>query len=730
MKKFSQKAFGMTLLLSILSILFSCSSDSDLLLESVLNDPEISLEDEKSTENLTETEDTFVTRTFTFSPTNDAYIQNDQGHNRDIIRLEEGHRTSYLMFDLSDVNGIIIDAELQFSIDSDEGDGAINFHKGGSADWTEETLSKNNAPSLNNWLASINKTYKVGSAEKVVLDANSLSAEVTTIVMSHSSGNDLAFASKEHPANKGPKLVITYQAPEGSPLINQNENNAPQEENTNTETNTTTEVNTSNEQNTSTEENSNTQENTNNEQNTNTEENTTTEENVTTEENTSTNESATNQENTSNSDDIYYVTTNGRASNNGLSESNSWSIEHAFEMAAAGDVIFIKAGNYGAISLDVDNSGTLNNPIKFVGYTNIPGDLASNVGPTFNYGESLNSNKMPLIRKEKGEYGIRINENYVEIENFQVSRFRTGISANGSNLVLRNIIAVDFGTQTNYDSYDGFGIHVYGNNALVENCYVQNATAEAIKLFGSSNSRVNNCKVYANNPSNPTDYYFLITGNTKNSVIENSYAERASGLKHGGHGFDLKDQAEYNVVRNCTAKRTSFELNFSGVRNNTFTDNFIYGQDTSAANWQARVLVANGANNNLIKNMLIQDTWSAISFSDYDDGYVGPGGDRDEVSMGNDNTFENITIKNTERIINAGAGNFTGAKAERISFVNCNFSDFNSVAIIYFPMENTLFKNCNFKNGNKLFVEAKSYSNFGVNWENCTWTNVNFSSPN
>lgn len=226
----------MTLFFIVITFLISCSKDTDLLLDSVLNDPEIALEDrEPQAEEVSE--DGLVTRTFTFSPTNDAYLQNEQGHDRSIIRLQEDYRTSYLMFDLSDVNGAITEAVLQFSIDSDEGDGAIDVHKGVSTDWTEETLTINSAPGLNTRLATINKAYKVGAPEKVALDANNLTAEVTTLIMTHSTGNDLAFASKEHPANKGPKLVITYKAPEGSPLIEQEEEeNTQQDDNTQEDT--------------------------------------------------------------------------------------------------------------------------------------------------------------------------------------------------------------------------------------------------------------------------------------------------------------------------------------------------------------------------------------------------------------------------------------------------------------------------------------------------------------
>ncbi|VAW13077.1 Cytochrome c551/c552 [hydrothermal vent metagenome] len=433
----------------------------------------------------------------------------------------------------------------------------------------------------------------------------------------------------------------------------------------------------------------------------------------------------------------YYVTTSGKSSNNGTSEAQAWSLEHAFFTAKAGDIIYVKAGNYGKKELLSRNPGSSGNPIKFIGYKNTPGDVVSNQGSTFNYGESVNASKMPLLQSSNGQgKAITLHDRFIEIENFQITGYSHGIEtiSRATNIVLRNIVITKVGNQSNRNSYTGFGFNIEGNSTLLENCFVLNAGAEALKLFDSDNSRVNYCQVFADNPNNPTDYYFLLTGGTNNTKIENSYAERAQYLEHGGHGFDMKDLAENNTFRNCTAKRTNFELNFSGVRYNTIEDCSIYGVDTSPSNWHAVMAIFNGANNNLIKNMYIQDTWTAISWADYDDGYVGPGGDRDQVSMGYDNTFDNITIKNTNRILNVGGGTNFNAWAKRNKFINCDFSDFNSVAVTYYPTEDILFKNCKFKNGNKLVIEAGGqyapYSRFDVTWQNCTWTNVNFTPPN
>lgn len=433
----------------------------------------------------------------------------------------------------------------------------------------------------------------------------------------------------------------------------------------------------------------------------------------------------------------FYVATNGNSYNDGKSPSSPWSISHAFNVAKAGDVIYVKAGNYGNLQLRTNNGGNSVSPIKFVGYKNTPGDIVSSNGSTFNYGENVNAGNMPLLQSYNGQgTALTIHDRNIEIENFQITGYAFGVQTINlaTNSVFKNVIVTNVGDLSSYSSYTGVGFKIEGNNALLENCFVLNAGAEAINLSDSDYSRVNNCKVYANNNVNPTDYYFLLTGGTNNTIVENSLAEREPYLSHGGHGFDMKDLATNNTFRNCTAKRTNFELNFSGVKYNTIIDCAIYGVNTSSSNWHSVLAIFNGANNNLIKNMYIQDTWTAISWADYDDGFVGPGGDRDEVSLGYDNTFDGIVIKNTNRVLNIGGGNQFAAAAKRNKLINCRVDNFDFVAVTHYRTENITIQNCSFTNGRNLVVEVADqyapYSHFNVNWINNNWSNVSFTPPN
>jgi len=205
------------LFLTILHV--NCAKDSDLLLEAVLEDPDIEVGEIDSEEE----EANLVLKTASFIPINDAYIQDVEGFDQSVIKLRENLRTSYLMFDLSELDGEITEVQLEFTVDNDPGTGTIEVFKGVNNNWTEEQLSQENAPSPEARLGEINRVYAVRETVEIDLDVSNIrSLDRNTLVLTHSQGNDLAIASKESTSNLGPKLHVSYMAPEGSPDIGDN----------------------------------------------------------------------------------------------------------------------------------------------------------------------------------------------------------------------------------------------------------------------------------------------------------------------------------------------------------------------------------------------------------------------------------------------------------------------------------------------------------------------------
>ncbi len=751
--------------------------------------------------------DALELKTLLLEPIQDAYLQDEQGYNRTIIRVEQDKRTSYLKFDLRPVDGVIEDVRLTLTVDSDEGDGILKIYKAENVQWSEANLSAANAPASTDLLSEANRKYRLGESTSFRLNRYYLNSEMTTIKLEHNEGNDMAFASRENPNSTGPKLEVKYWVPADTPDSDTTEDESEaseddpagdesgSEESGNSDGGSDSESGDSSEGGSSdgsgdsgssggddggstggssdgsgdsgssggddngssggSDSGSGDSGSTGGDDSGSTGGSDSGSGDSSDSGSTGGNDSGSTGGGTGGSDSgstggdssgsgtsggsapegSYIVTPQGSWNADGKTEATAWSIERALEMAVAGDVVYIKAGNYGDRELEVENSGSANNPIRFIGYTNSPGDVVSENGSTYAYGDSLDSSKLPLISTPSNadRIGLLIQENHILFENIQIRGFRKGVQVRGNNVHLKNIIVTESGNQNVFDAYDGKGIWIRGDNALLENCFVLNATAESITLSDSNFSRVNHCAVYADNNGNPTDYYFLLTGGTNNTVVENSVANRARGLDHNGHGFDMKDLAENNVFRNCTSIRTSIELNFAGVKNNLIEDCKIIGVNSQTNEWHARILIANGANNNLIRRIDIQDTWAAIVLNDYDDGYVGPGGDRDLESLGFSNQFEDISITNTERMLNIGGGKVLTVRAKDYSFTNCTVNNFNNVAVVYKAAENFTFTNCTFTNGNNLYILAKQqfepYSRFDVIWENCTWTDVGFTPP-
>jgi PKD repeat protein len=214
----------------IVFLILSCSKDREILLDAVLEDDISSIiEQDTTTTNHNENQnfedeegsqeegnEVLEDRTTIFPASNDAYLQNGNGFDQTIIRLQENFRRSYLMFNLSQIDSIggeVKSASLEFIINTDDGNGTIKVYKGASNDWTEDSLSDRSAPETSAELGQIEREYKVGDKIIIDLDITNLFPEVSTLILEHKDGDDLAFASKENSDKVGPQLIVVYEVP-------------------------------------------------------------------------------------------------------------------------------------------------------------------------------------------------------------------------------------------------------------------------------------------------------------------------------------------------------------------------------------------------------------------------------------------------------------------------------------------------------------------------------------
>ncbi len=166
-----------------------------------------------------------VSKTLNLSAIHDAYLQgNTTRFNNQIIRIEPNKRVGYLQFDLSAVKGNIKSAQLKFTVNADAGNGNLQIHKGNSTAWTENNLSSSNRPTTTNLLGSSNGAFGIGNVKTINLKPNLLSNNKLSLVVSLASGNDFAFASKEHSSVKAPELIVTYISTTGNKSIGEEGN--------------------------------------------------------------------------------------------------------------------------------------------------------------------------------------------------------------------------------------------------------------------------------------------------------------------------------------------------------------------------------------------------------------------------------------------------------------------------------------------------------------------------
>jgi len=265
---------------------------------------------------------------------------------------------------------------------------------------------------------------------------------------------------------------------------------------------------------------------------------------------------------------IYYVSREGNNNSTGLSEAKSWrTIAYAATKARAGDVVYIKAGSYGGENIVVKNTGTVSNPIKFIGYKRSIGDNPSLRRST---NMSFASSEMPLLSKGGGTAISITAESFIIVRNIQIENYSNwGIDLNNSEYIVMDNIYVrgmDIGIRT----VDEFSTH----NRII-NSFIANCKSSAIRLDNNYNLIENVWAV--SSKSVDMDYYITIRGGNSGigNIVRNCYVERYAGDSHPGHGISLKggnpkykiqhSLIENNEIVNCGG---ALEFRHNGVKYN------------------------------------------------------------------------------------------------------------------------------------------------------------------
>ena len=413
----------------------------------------------------------------------------------------------------------------------------------------------------------------------------------------------------------------------------------------------------------------------------------------------------------------YYVSLSGNDNNTGLSEAQAWrTITFAASSnspVSAGDVVHIKAGNYGNENVAFQKSGTNTNLITFEGYQTMPKD-----NPTLNYafGNALDAAIMPLLdggnRTIAGTAITLYSQQYILLKNLQITNYQQGVDGwNASNNTLENIIAIKLGDyNANYDgkgfSFTPNGSGDGGDNNTLKNCIVSNACAEGISIVGDNNI-LENCKIYCNEDNTvhaSMDYYIVLAGD--HNYVKACYIERFGDLEHGGAGIGIKEYGEHNLFENCIAKNLEnggFYVRWAGVRNNEFRNCKAIGTLADVNGF----LIRDGASFNQFNSCVSENCSSAIRFSVSGE---------DQNFCGRNNSFNNCIIKNATWAIEFIAWAIPGS-ADNNLFSNCVFDNITYLFESARENHDNRIINCIVKDVSNLFTGSETL-NFGYTYSN------------
>ena len=155
-----------------------------------------------------------ITKTAKLNVYQDAFMQGATRFNTQILRTENGKRTTYLKFDLRNIKGDIKNANLELIVNGDDGNGTLEIYQGTDKGWTELNLTTNNEPKNFRKVGSTTGNFTIG--KKVSIKLNNITKNnYVTFIVRQTEGNDVAFASKEN-GNNGPKLALTYTENNGA----------------------------------------------------------------------------------------------------------------------------------------------------------------------------------------------------------------------------------------------------------------------------------------------------------------------------------------------------------------------------------------------------------------------------------------------------------------------------------------------------------------------------------
>ncbi|MCE5231038.1 right-handed parallel beta-helix repeat-containing protein [bacterium] len=396
---------------------------------------------------------------------------------------------------------------------------------------------------------------------------------------------------------------------------------------------------------------------------------------------------------------VYYVSTTGNDSRDGLSPQSAWkTISHAAQTAKAGDKVLIEGGKYGNEQVKFANSGEPGKPIVFEGYRGVP---------------LLDKGKR---NRDYSNFGLHVlRQHDITIRNIDLTQYMFCVRLEYSrNITLENVDAFDCG----WEKWMGTGIQVIGcSRCKLKNCTVTNAGGENFHLLYSDDNVLDGCKsigTLKGEDPYATDYYMVISWSNRN-LIKDCIADDKAASGKGNHGIGVKD----------TNNRSQAAEKHGHSTGNTFVN-------CKAYNFEEAIFCGWGAHHNTYVNCVGD---CGIKENNFANGIMVRDG-------AHDNTFTNCKAvggSDALCIYQNEMPNQTDMRdpQQGNAFIDCTFeckarnrNGKPEVGRCLFlrNAKDTTFRDCTFKNASSLFRFSKGFEdqedNSGTKFINCKVSNV------
>lgn len=276
-----------------------------------------------------------------------------------------------------------------------------------------------------------------------------------------------------------------------------------------------------------------------------------------------------------------FVSPQGNAGNSGRTADEPTTLRRAAEIARAGDVIYLRGGEY-PVNVNFRQSGTQDQPIIWASH---PGEWAILDGSSLTPGSardqvSINGVQWNIFAnfevRHSPQQGILLDDSH---HNRFIRIVTHGNHGSGMQLINSDSNSIEFlVTYDNYDRYnnrgepgqdaDGIGISSGDGNAIL-NCVSYFNSDDGVDLWRGTNSLVDGCISFANGRGaygNGNGFKLGASGSASNSTVVRSisFNNQAAGFhSNGGSGITVTNNTAYDNGSD----------NFVGTSSTTFRNN-------------------------------------------------------------------------------------------------------------------------------------------------------------